>query len=389
MSLISQTVAATAINLKGLPQRIGASLVTVIGVATTVAVMISLLAIGAGLVKTANQNIKPDRVMVLPSGAQSEYAGSLSRETVEIVGRAPGVRRAADGRPIVEPLALVIVEVTRKSDGATTNLPLRGSGPMGGLIHPEIKLTEGRMFRPAVHELIVGKNVADQYRNFGVGDRVMLRGSEWRVVGAFAADGGIAENQIIADADTVLAAFDRNAYQSIEAVLTSPGAFQAFKDALTSNPQVDVEPKRSAVYVRDQLKQVTAVLDFVGYFVGAVMAIGAIISAINTMYSAVDGRAREIATLQAIGFGGFAVILSVMIESLVLAIPGALLGVGAAWLVFNGHVISTVGLTFPLAVTPPLVISGVVFALVIGLIGGFAPALRAANRPVAAALRAI
>jgi putative ABC transport system permease protein len=388
MSLLSETVAATVINIKGLPSRIGASLVTVIGVATTVAVMISLLAIGEGLVKVANKNVAPDRVVVVPAGSQSEYAGSISRDAAALVAQAPGLRKTADGRPMVQPVAMVIVEVTKKADGETTNIPIRGLTPMSAAIDPSLKLTAGRMYRPAVHELIVGKLARAQFRNLDIGDHIMLRGTEWTVVGAFEADGGMAENIVIGDVDTVMAAFDRTAYQTIEARLASPAAFQSFKDALTSNPQLDVEAKLLKAYIASQTKQLTTVLNFVGYFVGGVMAIGAVIGALNTMYSAVDARTREIATLRAIGFGGTAVVASVILESLALAVPGALLGAAVAWVAFNGHAISTVGLTFPLAVTPPLVMTGVVFAVVIGLIGGFMPALRAAGAPVATALRA-
>jgi putative ABC transport system permease protein len=389
MSFLSETAAATVMNLKGLPQRIGASLVTVVGVATTVAVMISLLAIGAGLVQASYRNIGPDRVVVLPSGAQSEYAGSLSRDAAELIKQAPGVRKTADGRPMVQPLALVIVEVTKTRDGQAENIALRGTGPMGREIDPSVHLIAGRMFRPAVHELIVGKAARGQFRNLDVGDRIVLRGSEWTVAGVFDAKGSIVENQLLADADTVMAAFDRTAYQSVEARLESPAAFTRFKDWLTSNPQLDVEPKLFSDYIQSQLKQLTVIIDFVGYFVGGVMAVGAVIGALNTMYSAVEGRTREIATLRAIGFGGAAVVTSVLVESLALAVPGALLGAAAAWLAFNGHAISTVGLTFPLAVTPPLVLTGIVFAMAIGLVGGFAPALRAASLPVATALRAV
>jgi putative ABC transport system permease protein len=389
MSFLSETAAATVMNLKGLPQRIGASLVTVVGVATTVAVMISLLAIGAGLVQASYRNIGPDRVVVLPSGAQSEYAGSLSRDAAELIKQAPGVRKTADGRPMVQPLALVIVEVTKTRDGQAENIALRGTGPMGREIDPSVHLIAGRMFRPAVHELIVGKAARGQFRNLDVGDRIVLRGSEWTVAGVFDAKGSIVENQLLADADTVMAAFDRTAYQSVEARLESPAAFTRFKDWLTSNPQLDVEPKLFSDYIQSQLKQLTVIIDFVGYFVGGVMAVGAVIGALNTMYSAVEGRTREIATLRAIGFGGAAVVTSVLVESLALAVPGALLGAAAAWLAFNGHAISTVGLTFPLAVTPPLVLTGIVFALAIGLVGGVAPALRAASLPVATALRAV
>jgi putative ABC transport system permease protein len=387
MSLFSQIAAVTVMNIKGLPQRLGASLVTVVGVATTVAVMVSLLAIGAGLVKTSTRNVSLDRVIVMPTGAQSEYSGSMSREAADLIGQAPGVKRAADGRPLVSPSAVIVVEVEKK-DGGTANISLRGFGPMGLQVDPNLHLVKGRMYRPAVHELIVGKSARAQFKNLDVGDRIALRGTEWTVVGAFDAGGGMEDNLLAADADTVMAAFDRNGYQSVSVRLENPAAFARFKDALTSDPRLDVEPKRFKTYLNDQLKQLTTVLNFVGYVVGVVMGIGAVISAVNTMYSSVSSRTREIATLRAIGFGGAAVVVSVMVESLVLAVPGALLGAGLAWLAFNGHAVNTLGLSFPLAVTAPLVLAGIVLSLVIGVIGGIAPALRAAGLPVASALRA-
>jgi putative ABC transport system permease protein len=387
MSLFSQIAAVTVMNIKGLPQRLGASLVTVVGVATTVAVMVSLLAIGAGLVKTSNRNVGLDRVIVMPSGAQSEYSGSMSREAADLIGQAPGVKRTPDGRPLASPSAVVVVEVTKK-DGGTANIGLRGFGPMGLQVDPNLHLVKGRMYRPAVHELIAGRSARAQFKNLDVGDRIALRGTEWTVVGGFDAGGGMEDNLLVGDADTVMAAFERNGYQSVSARLENPAAFARFKDALTSDPRLDVEAKRYKTYLNDQLKQLTTVLNFVGYVVGGVMAIGAVISALNTMYSAVAARTREIATLRAIGFSGVAVVISVMVESLALAVPGALLGAGLAWLVFNGHAVNTLGLSFPLAITAPLVMAGVVLSLVIGVVGGIAPALRAASLPVASALRA-
>lgn len=389
MSLFSQIGAATVINLKGIPSRAGASLVTVIGVATTVAVMISLLAIGAGIVKTANRGLKPEQVMVMPAGAQSEFTGSMTREAAELIAAAPGIKHDADGRPYAAPGAMVIVEVEDKKTGQPINVPIRGATPMMFVMEPKFKVVEGRMYRPAVHELIVGQAVKKQYKNLDVGDTINLRGSEWTVVGAFDGQGGMEDNLIIGDADTVLAAFERNGYQSVTVELTSPQAFARFKDALSTDPRLDVDVKRMQTYIKDQMQQVTIILNFVGYFVGVVMGIGAVISALNTMYSAVDARVREIATLRALGFGGAAVVISVMVESLALAVPGALLGAGVAWLLFNGHAIHTFNLTFPLAVTFPLVMTGIVFSLVIGFIGGFAPSIRAARLPVAAALRAV
>ncbi len=239
-----------------------------------------------------------------------------------------------------------------------------------------------------MRELIVGKLARGQFKDLEVGDNIRLRGSDWKVVGAFEENGGLAENAIIGDTDTVLAAFERNAYQSIAAQLESPEAFQRFKDSVTSNPQLKVDVKKQAQYAQDQLQQLTVILNFVGYFVGVVMAVGAIFGALNTMYSAVDARAREIATLRAIGFGATAVVVSVMVESLMLAVPGALLGAFVAWAVFNGNSAHIASLTFPLVVTPGLVVLGIVWSLIIGLIGGFAPSIRAARVPVAVALRA-
>ena len=282
---------------------------------------------------------------------------------------------------------MVVVEVTKKNDGGSANIGFAGVGPEARSVNRTMKIIAGRMFRPAVHELIVGRAAQAQFANLDVGDHISLRGVSWTVVGIFSDEGAISENNLMADADTVLQAFDRNAYQQVVVQLTSPAAFAGFRDALTSNPQLSVDVKRDSEYRRQQIGQLTTVLNFIGYFIGGVMAVGAVFGAINTMYSAVDARAREIATLRAIGFGGTAVVVSVMVESLLIALPGALVGALVAWLLFNDHVISSVGLSFPLAVTPALVATGVIWAMVIGFIGGFLPSIHAARLPVAEALR--
>ncbi|HEY2481268.1 MAG TPA: ABC transporter permease [Caulobacteraceae bacterium] len=388
MNLLAQIWAVTAMNVRGLPQRLGASLVTVIGVACAVAVMISLLAIGAGLVRAANKHARADRAVVTSSGAASEYMGAITRGEAAIIAEAPGVKTDPAGQPMVSPAVTVIVEVSKKDGSGTANIGFEGAVPESRVMDPTLRLVAGRMFRPALHELIVGRAARAQFKDLDVGDHISLRGVDWTVVGAFEDEGALTENAIIADADTVLAAFDRTAYQSVVVQLDSAADFTRFRDALTTNPQLKVEVKRDTEYRREQLSQITSILDAIGYFVGVVMGIGAIFGAINTMYSAVDARAREIATLRAIGFGGTAVVASVMAESLLLAIPGAILGVLTAWALFNNHAISTVGITFPLAVTPALVQAGVTLAIVIGLIGGLAPSVRAARLPVATALRA-
>jgi putative ABC transport system permease protein len=388
MGGLRQILAVTLMSLLALPRRIGSALVTVIGVACVVGVMISLLAVSAGLMESARKHQSASEAIVLSSGQAAEYMGSISASEVSIIADAPGVKLDPAGKPEVEPEATVVVEVSKRSDGADANIGLQGVGPEGAIMNRTLKLIAGRMFRPAVHELIVGREASAQFRNLGLGDHISLRGVDWQVVGVFSDEGALSENAMIADANTVLQAFDRNAYQMVVVELTSPNAFGRFKDALATNPQLSLDVKRQADYARDQLKQITSIFNFIGYFIGAVMALGAIFGAINTMYSAVDARAREIATLRAIGFGGAAMGVSVITESLLIAVPGALLGALAAFLLFNHHNLTLLGPSFPLAVTPGLVVLGVIWALAIGLIGGLAPAVRAAQLPVADALRA-
>jgi len=387
MNLFREIWAVSAMNLAALPSRAGASLVTVIGVATVIAVMLSLLGVGEGVLHSVLSNDQPDRAIVLSSGA-SEYMGSFTPADVAQIVQAPGIKRDAAGRPMVQPNASVVVELENKTGGGTTNVPFSGSGEIGREMNrPTFRIFAGRRFTPGLHELIVGKAAQQKFKHLEVGDTVRLRNTPWKVVGAYEDAGGISENAIISDADTVLAAFNRTTYQNVGVELDSPASFRKFKDAVTSNPQLQVNVKRLGQYYRDQLKPLTALLSFVGYFVGGVMAVGVVFGALNTMYSAVDARKREIATLRAIGFGGTAVVVSVILESLVLAVPGALLGAAIAWLLFNNHSIAMAGISFSMDVTPGLVALGVVWSLVIGLIGGFAPAIRAARLPVAEALR--
>jgi putative ABC transport system permease protein len=386
--VLKQIFSVTSMSLSSLPQRIGSSLATVIGIGAVVAVMISLLAVSAGLDETANKGSQPDRAIVLSAGATAAYMGSISREEAAIIADAPGVKKGPDGKPLVDPEATIVVEITKKFDNATANTGIQGVSADWLRKDPHFSLVKGRMFRPGLRELIVGKQARTQFKNMDVGDHVSLRGSDWLVVGAFDAHGGLGDNGIVGDTDTVISAFERNAYQSVAVRLTSPEAFQKFKDWVTSNPQLKVDVKRQDQYAKDQLAQLTVIMNFVGYFVGTVMAVGAVFGALNTMYSAVDSRRREIATLRAIGFAGLPVLISVVVEALVLAFLGACLGALVAWLLFNGNATHIASLTFPLAVTSGLVVQGIIWSLVIGLIGGFAPSIRAARLPVVAALRA-
>jgi putative ABC transport system permease protein len=251
----------------------------------------------------------------------------------------------------------------------------------------------GRMFRPAVRELIAGIGAAKQFRGLTAGNVLHLRNADWTVTGTFASNGDVHESELLADVDTVGSSLERNGYSSVVGLLTSAAAFAAFKDALTTNPQIKVEVQREPDYYAAQSKQLTQTISIVGNTVAIIMAIGALFGALNTMYSSVAARGLEIATLRAIGFGAFPVLLSVMIEALLLSLIGGVLGAALAWLFFNGHSVSTLGgafaqVVFQLTVTRGLIVTGIVWALAVGLLGGLFPAWRAARLPVAEALRA-
>jgi putative ABC transport system permease protein len=393
MTLFKQIGAVALINIQSIPQRIGASLVIVLGIAGVVAVLISVLAMASGFMQTVAKTGRADRVIVIRGGSQSESTSTLSRESAQTIMDAPGLRHGSDGKVIASAETLVIFGVIKKSDGLGANVALRGIGPQALTVRPEIKLTAGRMFSPAVRELIVGKSAAAQFKNLEVGDHIAFRGGDWTVVGQFESGGDSHESELFADAETVLSAVRRNLFQLVTGLLESPADFDRFKAALTTNPALSVDVLREPDYYAKQSEQLTKLLFFVAYFVGSIMAIGALFGALNTMYSAVSARSQEIATLRAIGFGAVPVVVSVFVEALLLALLGGVLGAAIAWLFFNGNTVNTLGgnftqVVFHLAVSPQLALLGVIWACVIGLLGGLFPAVRAARLPIATALRA-
>jgi putative ABC transport system permease protein len=302
---------------------------------------------------------------------------------------APGILRDADGKPIASPEHLTNLPAKRKADHLPVRVLLRGIGEKGTALRPEFKLISGRMFQPGLHELIVGTSAQGQYEGMDVGNKVILPGGEWTIVGAFETGGDMIEGQLLGEIETVLAGVKRNAYGSVIIRLESVDAFDRFKAALTANPTLDLDIDRQPeFYARTVSGQVTLFLAGVAYFLGTIMAVGALFGTLNTMYSAVSSRTREIATLRALGFGAFPVAMSVLAEALLLALAGALLGAAAAWILFNGNLNALDRNVFHLAVTPGLVRVGVAWAVVIALLGGIFPAIRAARLPVATALRA-
>jgi putative ABC transport system permease protein len=396
MKALRQIVAISSINLRSVPRRATASSVIVGSTAGVVAVLISVLAMGVGFARTVAGTGRADRAIIVSAEAEDESTSNISREAVTRIVTAPGIRHTASGDPIADAELLVQFQVPRKTNHKPVDVALRGVGKLAFALRPEISLVKGRMFRPGLHEFIVGRNAQAQYANLDIGGRVPFPDGEWSVVGVFESHGASSlDSGALGDADTVMTAFHHNWFNSVTAHLDDPGSLDRLKRALAADPTLHAQVRRESEYFISQSRPLNVLLEFVGYFVGSMMAVGAVFSALNTMYSAVSSRAREIATLRAMGFGGGAVVVSVLVEALVLAIAGAIIGSLLAWLLFNGHVTSVSPNTmatqtvFALAVTPGLMGLGIVWAFVIGGIGGLFPALRAARMPVAQILTAV
>jgi putative ABC transport system permease protein len=395
MNALRQIAAVSFMNLRSLPQRIGASSVVVIGIAGVVAVLVSVLAMSTGLVKTLQSAGHANRVIVVSTGSNSELLSSLTAEEILAVGDSAGIAKSADGHKLASPESLMTV-VLVKRDGDEASAPLRGISPEGFAVHPEIRISAGRSFRPGVAELIVGKSAERLYKGATIGSLIKLRGTAWTVVGTFESGGSAHDSELIGDLRTLNSAYQRgNTSQSILAIVEPGAGFEAFKDAITTNPQLQVDVARERDFGMQESDLITRILFVVAYVVGGIMAVGAIFGALNTMYSTVSSRSREIATLRAIGFGAMSVVASVFVEALVLALAGGIGGALLAWWLFNGHSVDTAGgatggqLVFDLVVTPGLMALGVGWACLIGVVGGLFPAVRAARLAIATSLRAV
>jgi putative ABC transport system permease protein len=382
-------------NLRSLPSRYGTSLVIVVGIAAVVAVLISVMAMASGFIDSTRRSGREERAIVLGRGAESESNSGFSRDSATIVLNAPGIRKTPDGAPMGSAEHLAFITVEDRRTGRDTFVTVRGVGPHAFALRPEMKLVEGRMFKSGLNELIAGRSAQQRMDGVNIGDKVSLPQGDWTIVGIFESNRDSHESELLTDANTLLAAMRRGEWFSSTTVwLENDAAFNTFKDAVTADPKLQVDVKREPAYFEAASKPVGRLLNLIAYAIGGFMALGAVFGALNTMYSAISARAIEIATLRAIGFGAGPVVVSVFVEALLLALAGALLGAGIAWFFFNGNAISTASgnspsqLTFSLDVTPTLLATGVGCALVIGLLGGLFPAIRAARRPVAIGLRA-
>jgi putative ABC transport system permease protein len=335
----------------------------------------------------------PQTVIVLRSGSDTEMTSGFSGEMARLITEGPGIQRGPEGVYASREL-FVIIAVPLQRSGTDANVPLRGLTPIAFQVRPQVRIVEGRMFRTGTNEIVVGRSASRQFANLSVGSTVRSGKTSWQVVGIFDANGSVAESELWCDASVLQGAYQRgNSYQSVFARLESPDRFQVLKDALTTDPRLSVTVIREPDYYAQQSQVLQSIIRSVGFAIAALMGLGAVFGAVNTMYSAVASRTREIATLRALGFGSVPVVLSVLAEALVLSIIGGGLGGLLAWAAFDGYQTATMNwqsfsqVAFAFAVTPALLMRGLIYAAGIGLLGGLLPAIRAARLPVVTALR--
>jgi putative ABC transport system permease protein len=392
MSSLRQIRSVTEMGLRSVPARIGTSMVVVTGVAAVVAVLVSALAVATGFTRAARSTGSPERAMVLT--ADTEGASSLSRDNAVTILNAPGIR-TADGTPIASAEALFFVPLVNRSTGLNAFVAVRGVGRQALALRPEVRIVAGRAFASGARELIVGRAVQQRLGGLDVGAKIALPTGDWSIVGVFESGGDSHESELMTDVETLLNAYGRNSFNAITVRLDGAAAFERFTAALAEDPSLNVSTLREDDYYAAASGFVARLLTAIAYGIGGIMAFGAAFGALNTMYSAVSTRAREIATLRAIGFGAVPVVASVLAEALVLALAGAVLGAAAAFVLLDGATISAMTgitpsqLTFGLEVRPGLVLIGIACAVAIAAVGGLFAAARAARVPVAIAMRIV
>jgi putative ABC transport system permease protein len=393
MNVLKQIVAVTAMGLRSVPHRKLSSSVVVVGIAGVVAVIVSVFGMTRSMSASLVAAGRDDRAIVLRGGATSEISSTLLVDAVATIKDAPGIARTSEGRAAATAEFVTAINLLRQEDGTRAGVSVRGIEPEAAAVRPQIELVAGRMFTPGLRELIVGRGVAAEFAGVAIGDEIALRDGRWTVVGVFESGRDVNESTFMTDAATLLSAYQRTAVNSVTVLLDSPGAFDALEAALTTNPTLSIAVERESDYFARESEESGQIFGLVTTVVGSIMALGALFAALNTMYSAVSARARDIATLRALGFGAGGVVASVLIESLLLALLGALVGAAIAWLLFNGNTVSMGGgvssLVFEMRVTPVLLGIGMLWACTVGFFGGLFPAVRAARLPVATALRAV
>jgi putative ABC transport system permease protein len=393
MRWFSQVAELTVFNLLTLPKRAGSAISSMVGIAGVVAVLVGVLSIGQGINRMLTETGSPDTVIILRSGADSEMVSALTREDAKIIADAPGVARK-DGTGLLSPEIFVIINLPKRTTGTDANVPLRGVEKTVFDVRTNVKIVEGRMLEWGRNEIVVGRGALAEFAGLELGKAVEIGRNQWTIVGIFEANGGLEESEMWADASVLGPAYQRSTgYQTLLVKLSSAGSYQQFKDALSSDPRLFVKVQRVTEYYAQQGRVLNTLVTVLGGLVALLMGLGALFGALNTMYTAVAARSREIATLKALGFGASPVVVSVIVESMILATIGGTIGALLAWAGFDGYRAATMNwqsfsqITFAFDVNVRLLVEGILYALAIGLVGGLFPAIRAARLPIAVALR--
>jgi len=391
--MLSQIIAVTGVNLRSIRERAGSSAVAIIGIAGVVVVFVSVLSIAEGFRSAMTKAGDPERILVMRTGSDTEMTSGFSGEDARLIMDTPGILNGANG-PVASAELFVVVSHPLAATGTDANVPLRGVSPRVLEVRPEVRIVEGRMFESGRNEIVVGRAASRQFANLSVGSSVRWGENTWQVVGMFDANGSVAESELWCDARVLQPAYRRgNSYQSVYARLESVDSFQAVKDAMTADPRLRVTVLREQDYYAEQSRVLQTVIRTIGFIIAGLMGVGAIFGAVNTMYSAVASRTREIATLRALGFKGLPVVVSVLVEAVILSLIGGLIGGLAAYVAFDGYQTATMNwqsfsqVAFAFAVTPALLAQALIYATIMGLLGGLLPAWKAARTPVATALR--
>ena len=397
MAAANQIAHVTLINIRNIPNRLGTSLVIVVGIAGVVGVLVSVLAMAEGFRHTLASTGRSTRVIMLRAGSDAELSSGVARDQATLLAGMPAIARDADGRPLLSAELVVMVDLPRRGQSEPNNVPFRGVQPAAFGMRDEVAIVEGRPFRRGVREVIVGKKASRQFAGLEVGSRIAFRDSDWTVVGIFASGGDVHESEIWADTEVAMSAFRRTGFQSVTATLADASAagFRTLTEAVRRDPRFSLSVLREPEYYAKQATILSRLINVLGYSVATFMAIGATFGALNCMYSAIASRQVEIATLRAIGFGGAPVVVSVLIEALLLALAGGAVGGALAYVYCDGASLSTLNfntfsqVAFDFRVTRGLLAQGLLCALLIGAAGGLLPAVRAARLPVTTALRTL
>ena len=393
MRWLEQIFEITWMSLATIPQRLGSALVIVGGIAGVVGVLVALLAMGEGFRSVLAQAGRLDDAIVLRKGASAELNSGLSRAEAVLIAQAPGILKNSAGVPLTSAEVVVVANLPKRSSGTDANVEIRGVGPQVWELRRDTHIIEGRRFVTGKRELVIGKGAQQEFAGLEVGKIVRLGLQDWTVVGVFAS-GDAHESELWSDPEVLQGAYNRSGYQSVTLKLTDIDAFDTLKAALSSDPRLTVDVQRTRDYYATQSEDLTRLIRILGVAIATIMGVGAVFGALNTMYAAVSTRAREIATLRALGFSATPVVISVMLEAALLALLGGALGAGIAWLLFDKYTVSTLGanfsqVVFAFQVSPQLILNGLLWALGIGLLGGLFPAIHAARQPVTRALRAL